>query len=406
MRGAGRVLDLILEDTSVNGTKYAALDGLRGLAVLTVFFSHSSGFRQRPTPWTSFHGLGHIGVYLFFVLSGFLLAGSLLGERRADARDFFIRRFLRIAPLYYLILTTVFLLQLALRDVDLFNLHVNGGWVGFLRHLMFYQGDSVFWTIAAEFQFYLVLPLICALLRTGGNPAALFFAVMATLYFVWYAMIESGIGAALPPLKVARIVHHGQYLDVFLCGVLAAHAWSQPGFRDWWTRHQRELKAASFMIAGVGLAGGLLFTAENFFGFGRYWRNELSWWSRMDFPPRFGPSAMSLPYALIFGVLTLGAMHGSGLMQRFLEARWLRFVGVTGFSWYLIHFPVLRLSNWLTGLPAKAGADVSWTMAEPAGLVLSFVLTAVAASALYLAVERPFMLISRNMIQKRREAKT
>jgi len=93
MKGAGRVLDLILQDTSVNGTKYAALDGLRGLAVLTVFFSHSSGFRQRPTPWTSFHGLGHIGVYLFFVLSGFLLAGSLLGERRADTRDFFIRRF-------------------------------------------------------------------------------------------------------------------------------------------------------------------------------------------------------------------------------------------------------------------------------------------------------------------------
>ena len=397
-----RVTETIFSDTSVQGTKYAALDGLRGLAVLTVFLSHSSGFRQRLTPWTSFHGAGHIGVYLFFVLSGFLLALSLLGGKRLGYREFMIRRGLRIAPLFFLIVSTVFFLQISLGGFDLFNLHVKDGWDGFLRHLIFYQGDSVFWTIAAEFEFYLILPLLVTMLLWGGFRAAWFFAAVAVFYFIWYAAIESGAATQLPPLKVARIVHNSQFLDVFLCGVLAAWVWKQPGFSSWWSKHQRVLEIVTALLLALGVLAGLFLTAENIFGFGRFWRNAQAFWIQWSFPEKFGPATMSLPYALVFVMVTLGAMQGSGLLQRLFEMRWLRWVGVTGFSWYLIHFPVLRFSNWLIGLPSNAGADVAWSLKEPLAWATSFIITGAAASVLYLAVERPFMMMSQNIINQRR----
>ncbi len=45
---------LLFEDTSTGGAKFSSLDGLRGVAVLTVFLSHSSGFNQRIVPWLNF----------------------------------------------------------------------------------------------------------------------------------------------------------------------------------------------------------------------------------------------------------------------------------------------------------------------------------------------------------------
>lgn len=98
MKLSDRVVSEVLEDTSMNGAKFAALDGLRGIAVLTVFLSHSSGFRQRITPWTSFHGTGHIGVYLFFVLSGFLLCVSLLGSKTWTIPGYVILHFATVLP--------------------------------------------------------------------------------------------------------------------------------------------------------------------------------------------------------------------------------------------------------------------------------------------------------------------
>jgi peptidoglycan/LPS O-acetylase OafA/YrhL len=73
-------------------TFYPALDGLRAIAFLLIFFQHDYAL-----PW------GWAGVNVFFVLSGFLITGILF-DSRDDAhrgRNFYIRRALRILPLYY-----------------------------------------------------------------------------------------------------------------------------------------------------------------------------------------------------------------------------------------------------------------------------------------------------------------
>jgi peptidoglycan/LPS O-acetylase OafA/YrhL len=146
------------------------LDGLRALAVLAVWFEHWGvppipGF-QRVREW------GGLGVFLFFVLSGFLITGILLRGREAIeqqnvplwdvTRTFYIRRFLRILPVYYavLIFTTI-----VLRDTRrLFWWHftyTTNLWYGV--HWNDYVPGAHFWSLAVEEQFYLVWPWLVLL---------------------------------------------------------------------------------------------------------------------------------------------------------------------------------------------------------------------------------------------------
>lgn len=107
-----------------------ALDGLRGIAVLIVFLSHSSGRGIQIAPWLNFHGIGHVGVYLFFVLSGFLLTRNLVEGQPVGT--FLVRRFFRIAPLYYLVLIATFIHQ-AFFGIDIKTLYINKGFEGLRR---------------------------------------------------------------------------------------------------------------------------------------------------------------------------------------------------------------------------------------------------------------------------------
>ncbi|MBX6360615.1 MAG: acyltransferase [Acidobacterium ailaaui] len=144
-----------------------ALDGLRGMAILLVLGYHYL--------WMIpiFH-VGWVGVDLFFVLSGFLITGILLDtkEEKNCYKNFIIRRALRIFPLYYLVLITLFIIDPVL------NLNIPGNKFGFYQEhqiwfwvymqnwLLGYYGlpDNYilahFWSLAVEEQFYLIWPFI------------------------------------------------------------------------------------------------------------------------------------------------------------------------------------------------------------------------------------------------------
>lgn len=158
-----------------NRAFYPALDGLRALAFLMVFCQH---YFQMPWGWA--------GVDLFFVLSGFLITGILFDTRNEPYRiqNFYVRRTLRIFPLYYGVMMGLLILQ------PLVDWHWNWHWLvwpfyvgnyarcfpyrassalenlanlwlsGSVKHFQFTLYLGHFWSLCVEEQFYLIWPWI------------------------------------------------------------------------------------------------------------------------------------------------------------------------------------------------------------------------------------------------------
>jgi peptidoglycan/LPS O-acetylase OafA/YrhL len=144
-----------------------SLDGVRGIAVLLVLAFHAWTSR-----WTSF---GWMGVDLFFVLSGFLITGILVDGREAlhRARTFYIRRILRIMPLYYGVLILVFVViplihrphdpvyKQMVRDQMWYWTYTSNWLLGLASPPQPHYGFmDHFWSLAVEEQFYLIWPLV------------------------------------------------------------------------------------------------------------------------------------------------------------------------------------------------------------------------------------------------------
>jgi len=153
-----------------------ALDGVRGLAVLVVFLCHYGGGAQSPNRYV--HAVGELtkfgwcGVTLFFVLSGFLITG-ILWQGRHHAhwwKNFYVRRCLRIFPLYYFVLAILFLVIPAVTTVPpaLEEARRHQAWLWTYTANFFLAAKaswaltyvSHFWSLAIEEHFYLLWPLV------------------------------------------------------------------------------------------------------------------------------------------------------------------------------------------------------------------------------------------------------
>lgn len=171
-----------------------ALDGLRGMAILLVLVSHLMLFNDRTgsrfgDSLSALRGLGWTGVDLFFVLSGFLITGILYDtlEDRRYFRSFYMRRFLRIFPLYYGFLLFMILLARwqhfswgGRQYVLLAYLQNTGLWfpVTDFRPGVWADLDH-FWSLAVEEQFYLFWPLLVFLVRGRRRLVALTLSLSA-----------------------------------------------------------------------------------------------------------------------------------------------------------------------------------------------------------------------------------
>lgn len=163
-------------------TKYRGycpeLDGLRGIAILLVLLHHfwpHSGVLADPFLTKAAH-LGWIGVDLFFVISGFLITGILL-DTRGDAhyyRNFYVRRGLRIFPLYYVFLLAAWTVLPRLPESGAAFVRDSGSplwyflYMGNVREAITGVEPAYvlapLWSLSIEEQFYITFPLVVALL--------------------------------------------------------------------------------------------------------------------------------------------------------------------------------------------------------------------------------------------------
>jgi peptidoglycan/LPS O-acetylase OafA/YrhL len=158
-----------------------ALDGLRGIAILLVMFYHFTATYKHAFSGILYKGfdVGWCGVDLFFVLSGFLITGILFDAKNDPHyfRGFYMRRVLRIFPLYYGFLFVLFaLVPLVHRFSPFIRQHMSEQvWLwSYLTNFNFCLSPhplitkfhlAHFWSLAVEEQFYLIWPAVIFLLR-------------------------------------------------------------------------------------------------------------------------------------------------------------------------------------------------------------------------------------------------
>ncbi len=230
------------------------LDLARGIAILMVLLDH--GFAADQTPYLAHPSsfllgfeyvarLGHMGVHLFFILSGFLITGILLDTRTQPDyfRNFYTRRLLRIAPAYLLMLAVL----LATHSITARYLAVCLLCLANMPSLLGATSEyPALWSLSVEEQFYLVWPLVLRKLSLR-SIAILCTALILLTPALRFALLYGPAFTQDIRFKTWAVA------DFFAAGALLALAARLP--------HLRPLlhKAVTPLL----LAGALLFTLQH-----------------------------------------------------------------------------------------------------------------------------------------------
>ncbi|HEY1111387.1 MAG TPA: acyltransferase [Opitutaceae bacterium] len=382
MNGAGEV--------ATPPTRVAALDGLRGIAVLLVVVMHYYVVVPTPPDYPLHYALrdaaafAHHGVDLFFVLSGFFIGGILLDHRGSPRllRAFYTRRALRILPLYALLLGTFYLG----RHVDGLNALYGGRLFGsalpewpyfaFLQNFwMTARQDlgphwlSVTWSLTIEEQFYLLLPWAVLWLPRRGLALACAAAVLLGPLFRLGVLLQTQNSFAVSVLLPT-------HADGLLCGVLCALAVRSGATMDTLRRQRRPFGLLLWLAAGILAASAAGLLSLPAIGMA----TTLAELSRLTLVSAFSAAV----------VLHVAAFPES-LLARCLAARALAWVGLVSYFAYLFHRPVWYLLHWLVFDRAPS----HFTLAAGGVTVLALAATLVLAAASWRWLESPLMRLAR-----------
>lgn len=364
-------------------SRYPGLDALRAAAILLVMLFHAHSFV--PEALQPVAGYGWMGVDLFFVLSGYLIASQLFREHRRTGRihwpGFYRRRIFRVLPLYL----TVLVAYLALprwREApvmappwEYFTLTYN-----LFVHYPAQRAFSHVWSLCVEEQFYLAFPLLLLLLlrrpssrRTVGAAAAIFVLGLAWRAWVFYHLMRP-LGPDsddLGSVYIERIYYPTwSRMDGLLAGVcLAAIETYRPAL---WRKLQR--CRLLFGTAGLACTGVCCWLFRS--------RTALD---------SVGATATIVGYPLLsLGIAAIVfASLGNDNVARIPGARTLAQIGATlAFATYLSHKIVLQACT--DHLPERIGPN-TWT-----GLLLFLAGSGTLAAILYGCIERPGLKLRGN----------
>jgi len=359
---------------------YPALDGLRAIAILSVMALHFG----LQVWWAPAVKWGWVGVDLFFVLSGFLITGILFDSLQSPAyfKNFYMRRALRIFPLYYgfwlllLLLTPIFhfqwnvqvlstvgylgnLVQNASHGASTVLVHRSLGHAGQEHRLIF----THFWSLCVEEQFYLIWPALVFLLRERRRLLQLCLACIVLVPFLRAFVMHRD-----PQFFYAGGLYFNTFarIDTLLIGAALALWLRGPApapavLRRWALR----------MAVGTPL---LLFALS-------FWR------SRLGYQTFDQHVFVDVGYTIVglgsAAVLTLAIMPGCRI-YRLLRWRPLTNIGRVSYGMYLIHGLLVD------PIAGHLGAFKRWHLGLLSPL-LGFTLSYVLAQLSFRFLESPFL---------------
>ena len=369
-----------MEQPGLSSAKLArrlpGLDLVRAVAIAWVMVYHASlfGLVSQDSLIVRF---GWMGVDLFFVLSGFLIAEQLLrplaNGQRPDYGRFFQRRALRTLPAY-LVMVGLYFAFPVLRDRP----HIQPLW----QFLTFTQNFNVHpppakafshaWSLCVEEQFYLLFPLALVLIMRRPSLSKAVAAILGLLLFgmalrgyLWLhdvAETPFGVGAAANSPRYMDAIYYPTFtrLDGLLAGVAAA---TIKIFRpSVWSR----LIAKGDLLFGVGVVGVVV--SAVFF---------------VDQTARFWPTVVGFPLlSLSIALVVVGASASGSIVGKWAIPG-VGALAAGSYSLYLSHKVIFHLLQ-------NAAADLPPTL-QRWELIAGLALALVAGALLYWAVERPFL---------------
>lgn len=354
-----------VSDETVRFQHFPALDGFRAIAILTVMYYHLSYL----VPGLGFFADGgYLGVDIFFVLSGFLITSILLKEHgrfgKIDLKNFFIRRFLRLAPALWVFLLGLYLLgnvilpapQAAIiyRDYNfayaffyVMNIYkaATGGMTGNLNHT---------WSLAIEEQFYIFWSII--LFRAFNAQRSRKTIICGTVMLIGVLVLWRGFRTAMGAGTTVLYYSTETRIDALLIGCAASMIFCWRLIPDEFFR-SRLFAWITFTSIITTLLVYLSFSYSDpllYYGF---------------------ISLFNLSIAIM--ILWLVTRDGT-MIHKILGTAAMRWIGQISYSLYLWHYAVFEF--------AKKTFD-----SVPMQIVVGLVISVAVAAASYYLIERPFL---------------
>lgn len=362
------------------------IDALRGYAILLVITVHSLGYvPELVWPVKRLFTLGFYGVQLFFIASAVTLLMSWhRGEGAFGARvsKFLIRRFFRIAPFYYV---AIMIYWLAYRiPPNEFNLDV------LVASLLFYNAWSPYliptvpgwtpvpggWSIGVEFCFYFIFPVLA--ISVTSLKRALAFCIISLVVLIFGYSYGQGLYPGLSQEAKANFLYFWppNHLVIFAFGFLVYHLIKSESAKKIIFNSRLNGDHASFILAAFIVLISM-YGVRKFFDLDTFMP-----------PTHLLVSVCFVPWVLFF-VLKPGKYSVNPLIVG---------LGKVSFSAYILHFAVLRYSDYFLGKIWPSGKSGAISIAyEMVLLLLALLMTRFAAGLSYRFIEQPFMNIGKRI---------
>jgi len=365
----------------MTGHRYIGFDLMRTTAVMLVLLSHSIAFLPFTWPRTYLYDfMGFAGVEIFFVLSGFLIGNIMYKsfQKKLDKHGlkvFWIRRWFRTLPLYYIVLALNIVLTLLINGPK--EIPVTVFLFPFFLQNFLWPHPYFFipaWSLTIEEYFYLLFPLVLFLFsKVRKIPfqksfllmVALFLTVPLLLRITSFTILELGYINRLRPGFEAHWDLHFRKINLFrldAIGMGVFVAYLNNHYKAWLHQWRHQLLGGSLVVLAIAV--------WLFFHFVH--QDQINVVSAILIFPIFSIGfALSMPY--LQGMKTMGILSGP-----------VTFISKVSYSVYLLH-------TLLSDFVFKYIYSSSYPLAYQLGIWLLFIVVSIGISALsYRYIELPF----------------
>ena len=337
---------------------YPALDGLRGVAIIAVIIYHNFPYGNSLFGW--------LGVDLFFVLSGFLITRILMKSIQQSPKigvlkNFYIRRALRIFPLYYLFLF-VFLFLFPILGIfkdEVMEYQEDKWWFIFYMQNWLFTNNfpenshslNHFWSLGVEEQYYILWPIIIFFVRKPKKLIVILIGFLILL-FIFRCIFWN---AQLSNFNYTTFYTFTRFDGIIIGSLVALIVQLKKDFL---------LHHTASIVTGLALLNFLFYFLNR--------DRQLPYLAFIGYTT----------FASMFGILVYELTTGNNiLLKKILSVSILRFLGKISYGLYMFHFPVyyflrkdiFNFSDSVFGLPSVYNSLITGLITSLIAVILSII---------------------------------